>query len=56
MENEKIIIEFVLRMLEQTNTQEMEIMLSILLKLLNKFPSYQWDEVIKAVCEEGKAC
>lgn len=56
MENEKMIIEYVLRMLDNIKTQEMEIKLSILLKLLNKFPSYQWDDVIKAVLEEGEEC
>lgn len=56
MANEQIIIEYVLHMLNDMKTEEMEVKLNVLAKLLKKFPSYQWDDVIKAVCEEGEGC
>lgn len=56
MANEQIIIEYVQRALHKVSTEELELRLNILSKLLNKFPSYQWDDVIKAVCEEAEEC
>lgn len=49
MENEKMILEHVIRRLNENKLTMLKTEAEILLRLLNNTKSYTWDEAIKAV-------
>lgn len=56
MENEKKIIQHVLRRIDANQYTKLKIELETLEKLIDALPSYMTDDVIKAVLTEGTEC
>lgn len=56
MENEKLIINHALWCLRHVDAGKLEMELEMMLKLLDKFPSYDWDKVVNAFCGEEQTC
>lgn len=56
MENEKRIVNHALWCLRHVDAGKLEIEFDMMLKLFDKFPSYDWGTVIGAFCEEEETC
>lgn len=56
MENEKLIINHALYLLSRHTVDFTAQELGMMLKLLDKFPSYDWDKVIHAFMEDNETC